>query len=32
MDITGIGSVLDFGGKIIDRIWPNPAERDAAKL
>lgn len=32
MDITGIGSVLDFGSKIIDRIWPNPAERDAAKL
>jgi hypothetical protein len=32
MDITGISSVLDFGGKLIDRIWPNPAERDAAKL
>ena len=32
MDITGIGSVLDFGSKIIDKIWPNPAERDAAKL
>jgi hypothetical protein len=32
MDITGIGSLLDFGGKIIDRIWPDPAQRDAAKL
>lgn len=31
-DITGIGSVLDFGSKIIDRIWPDPAQRDAAKL
>jgi hypothetical protein len=32
MDITGIGSVLDFGSKIIDRLWPDPAQRDAAKL
>lgn len=32
MDITGIGSAFDFGSKIIDRIWPNPIERDAAKL
>jgi hypothetical protein len=32
MDITGIGSILDFGGKLIDRIWPDPAQRDAAKL
>jgi hypothetical protein len=32
MDITGIGSVLDFGSKIIDRIWPDPTQRDAAKL
>ena len=31
-DITGIGSVLDLGSKIIDRIWPDPAQRDAAKL
>lgn len=31
-DITGIGSVLDFGSKLIDRIWPDPAQRDAAKL
>lgn len=32
MDITGIGSILDFGGKIIDKIFPDPAQRDAAKL
>jgi len=32
MDITGIGSVLDFGGKLIDRLWPDPAQRAAAKL
>lgn len=31
-DITGIGSVLDFGSKLIDRIWPDPVQRDAAKL
>ena len=32
MDVTGIGSILDFGGKLIDRLWPDPAQRDAAKL
>lgn len=31
-DITGIGSVFDFGTKIIDRIWPDPATAAAAKL
>ena len=31
-DITGIGSILDFGGKILDRVFPDPAQRDAAKL
>ena len=31
-DITGIGSVLDFGGKIIDRLWPDKAQADAAKF
>ncbi len=30
-DITGIGSVLDFGGKLIDRLWPDPAQRAAAQ-
>ena len=32
MDITGIGSILDIGSKIIERVWPDPAQRDAAKL
>jgi hypothetical protein len=32
MDITGIGSVMDFAGKILDRVFPDPATRDAAKL
>jgi hypothetical protein len=32
LDITGISSVLDFGSKIIDRVWPDPAQAAAAKL
>lgn len=32
LDITGIGSVLDFGSKIIDRVWPDPTQAAAAKL
>lgn len=32
MDITGIGSLLQFGTAILDRIFPDPAQRDAAKL
>jgi holin (3TMs family) len=31
-DLTGIGSLFDFAGKVIDRIFPNPAAREAAKL
>jgi hypothetical protein len=31
-DITGIGSILDFGGKIIDKIFPDPTAAAAAKL
>jgi hypothetical protein len=31
-DLTGIGSLFDFAGKIIDRVFPDPAQRDAAKL
>lgn len=31
-DLTGIGSALEFGGKILDRLVPDPAQRDAAKL
>jgi hypothetical protein len=32
MDLTGLGSVFDFGSKIIDKLWPDPAKADAAKL
>jgi hypothetical protein len=32
MDITGLGSLFDFGGKILDRVFPDPQTRDAAKL
>lgn len=32
LDITGITSVLDFGSKIIDRVWPDPQQAAAAKL
>ncbi len=32
IDLTGIGSILDFGGKIIDKVFPDPAQREAAKL
>lgn len=31
-DLTGIGSIFDFGSKIIDKIWQDPAQREAAKL
>jgi hypothetical protein len=31
-DLTGIGSIFDFGGKLIDRIWPDPTEAAKAKL
>jgi hypothetical protein len=32
LDITGIGAIFDFGGKVIDKLFPDPAQRDAAKL
>lgn len=31
-DITGLSSIFDMGSKIIDKIFPDPAQRDAAKL
>ena len=31
-DITGLGSVFDFGGKIIDKLWPDKADADKAKI
>jgi hypothetical protein len=27
-----LGALLDVGSKIIDKLWPNPAEADQAKL
>lgn len=32
MSIDPISTALDVGGKLIDRLWPDPAQRDAAKL
>jgi hypothetical protein len=32
LDITGLGSVFDFGSKIIDKIWPNAEDAARAKL
>lgn len=32
MDITGIGSIFDFGGKIIDKIFPDKNEAAKHKL
>ena len=31
-DITGIGSIFDFGSKLIDKIWPDKTEAEKAKL
>ena len=31
-DLTGLGSVFEFGSKVIDKIFPDAAERDRAKL
>lgn len=27
-----IGAILDIGSKVIDKLWPDPAQADAAKL
>lgn len=32
MAIDPISAVLDIGGKLIDRLWPDATQRDAAKL
>lgn len=32
MDITGIGSIFDFGSKVIDKLFPNKDEAEKAKL
>ena len=31
-DITGLGSVFDFGSKLIDKLWPDKSEAEKAKL
>lgn len=30
-DFTGIGSILDFGGKIIDKIWPDKIQQEGER-
>lgn len=32
MAIDPITAALDIGGKLIDRLWPDPTERDRARL
>lgn len=32
MALDPLSAALDVGGKIIDRLWPDPAQRDQAKL
>lgn len=32
MALDPVTAVLDVGSKLIDRLWPDPAQRDAAKL
>jgi len=32
MDITGLGAIFNMGSKIIDKIWPDKAEAERAKL
>jgi hypothetical protein len=32
MDITGIGSIFDFGSKVIDKLFPDKTEAERVKL
>lgn len=32
MSFDPISAVLEIGSKVIDRLWPDPVQRDAAKL
>lgn len=32
MSLDPVTAVLDIGGKLIDRLWPDPVQRDAAKV
>lgn len=31
-DLTGLGSIFDLGSKLVDKLIPDPAQKDAAKL
>lgn len=31
-DLTGLGSLFDFGGKLIDKIFPDPQKAQEAKI
>ncbi len=32
MDITGLGTIFDFGSKILDKVFPDPAKAQEAKI
>jgi hypothetical protein len=32
MDLTGLGSIFDFGSKVIDRVIPDPIKAQEAKI
>ena len=32
MSLDPVTALLDIGNKVIERLWPDPAQRDAAKL
>lgn len=32
MDLTGLGSIFDFGSKVLDKIFPDPVKAQEAKL
>jgi hypothetical protein len=32
MDLTGLGSIFDFGSKLLDKVVPDPAQKAAAQL
>jgi hypothetical protein len=32
MSFDPVSAAFDVGGKLIDRLWPDPTQRDAAKL
>lgn len=32
MDLTGLGSIFDFGSKVLDKIFPDPVKAQEAKI